>query len=116
MNIEQYVIEYLSNSAALSGVTVRGNVPHPIQDKFVTVEKTGSGCVNYINTATIAVQSWAASRAEAAALNETVKALMDAIISNPEISRSELNSDYNYTDLSTNHSRYQAVYDIVHFL
>lgn len=114
MTIEQFIIEYLNG--ALSNVSVSGSVPHPMPDKFVTVELTGSNRVDMVTTATIAVQSWAGTRAEAAELNETVKALMDAIISEPEISRSALDSDYNYTDLSTNHPRYQAVYEITFFI
>ena len=116
MTIEAYIIKYLSECESLAGVPVSGDIPHDIPSKFITVEKTGSGRADHIDAATIAVQSWAATRAEAAALNETVKAAMDAAISKQEISRSELNSDYNYPDLSRNHPRYQAVYEIIYFL
>lgn len=114
MNIEAYVINYLLGVSALSGIPVSGDVPHDIPAKFITVEKTGSSRLDHINTATIAVQSWAATRAEASALNELVKTAMDNMIANPEISRSALDSDYNFTDLATNHQRYQAVYEIVY--
>lgn len=113
MTIEEFVIGYLST--ALS-VPVSGDVPHPMPPSFVTVEKTGSGRTNKIESATLAVQSWAMSRAEAAALNETVKTALLNIITHNEISRSELDSDYNYTDEDTKRFRYQAVFDLVHFL
>ena len=48
-------------------------------------------------------------------INEEVKAAMDEIIVLPEISRSKLNSDYNFTDTEKKRYRYQAVYDITHY-
>ena len=52
---------------------------------------------------------------EAAALNEKVKAAMKRIIERDEISRSTLNSDYNFTDVTTKKYRYQAVYDLKYY-
>ena len=112
MTIEQFVIEYLSGADELAGIPVSGSVRHPMPPKFVTVEMTGSSVRDFITSAAVAVQSWADTRAEAAALNDTVKTLMDAMISEPEISRSALDSSYNFTDLQTNKPRYQAVYEI----
>lgn len=111
MNIEQFMINYLSGQLS---VGVSGSVPHPLPDEFVTVEKTGSSLTDRIDGATLAVQSWSTSRAAAAALNETVKAAMEAAAALPEISRCALESDYNYTDLATNKPRYQAVFDVVY--
>ena len=39
----------------------------------------------------------------------------EAIIELDDISRCELNTDYNYTDTARKKYRYQAVYDIVHY-
>lgn len=111
MTIEEYIIDYLGN--ALS-VPVSGSVPHPAPAEFVTVEKTGSGQADRIDRATVAVQSWSSSRASAAALNELAKAAMLAAVSEPEISSVQLNSDYNYTDLTMDKPRYQAVFEIVY--
>jgi hypothetical protein len=52
---------------------------------------------------------------KAAELNETVKDLMDDIVALDEIVRSEINTDYNYTDTTKKQYRYQAVYDITHY-
>ena len=114
MTIEEFVISYLSGAEELSGIPVSGSVRHPMPPKFVTVELTGSEVTNFITSAAIAVQSWAETRAEAAALNETVKTLMDAMISEDEISRSDMDSSYNFTDETTNRPRYQAVYEITY--
>ena len=56
------------------------------------------------------------SETAAAALNETVKEAMAGLTALPEISRCALVSDYNYTDRSTDTCRYQAVFDVVHYL
>lgn len=113
MTIEGFIIDRLSDQLSVS---VSGSVPHPMPGQFVTVEKTGSSETDRIRGATVAVQSWSTSRAAAAALNETVKAAMAGLLALPEISRCALVSDYNYTDRTTNTYRYQAVFDVVHYL
>ena len=110
MNVEEYVIAYLGG---VLDVPVSGDVPE--MDTFVTVEKTGSNDSQHIRSATIAVQSWAGSRAEAAALNETVIYAMIGITEKPEICRVDLNTDYNYPDLTRNKPRYQAVFEIMYY-
>ena len=82
--------------------------------RYILVERTGSSRSNFINTATFVFQSYAESRYEAAKLNEEFKLNMDNIIELPQISRSALNSDYDYTDTQTKEYRYQAVYNIVY--
>ncbi len=82
--------------------------------RYILVERTGSSRSNFINTATFVFQSYAESRYEAAKLNEELKLNMDNIIELPQISRSALNSDYDYTDTQTKEYRYQAVYNIVY--
>lgn len=110
MKIEEYVIAYLGD---VLDVHVSGDVPE--MDTFVTVEKTGSNDSRHIRSATIAVQSWAGSRAAAAALNEAVINAMARIAGKPEICRCELNTDYNYPDLTRNKPRYQAVFEIMYY-
>lgn len=110
--IEPTVIAYLST--ALS-VPVSGGVPADPPDKFVTVEKTGGSRTNWIESSTLAIQSWAPSIAEAAALNDAVIAAMSAIVTLDSVSSVELNATYNYTDTTRNRPRYQAVFEIVHY-
>lgn len=114
MTIEGFIIDWLNSN--LDGVNASGSVPHPMPDEFVTVEKTGGSYDDHIKRATIAVQSWSTSRANAAELNEAVKAIMEAATENDEIARCNLDSDYNYTDLASNKPRYQAVFDVVYYL
>lgn len=82
--------------------------------RYILVERTGSSRSNFINTATFVFQSYAESKYEAAKLNEELKLNMDNIIELPQISRSALNSDYDYTNTQTKEYRYQAVYNIVY--
>lgn len=112
--IEELYINYLNEVLA---VPVSGDVPDfgKVTD-FVTVEKTGSGLENHIHRATIAVQSWSSSRAEAAALNEKVVSAMLASAELPEINRCALNTDYNFPDLARKRPRYQAVFEVVYYM
>ena len=113
MTIEEFIIQYL---AARLSVPVSGDVPSPVSPSFVTVEKTGAGSVNKINSATVAIQSWAESRSDAALLCAEVEAIMGGIVAEPEISRCALDTSYNFTDLIRKKPRYQAVFSITHYL
>lgn len=106
------MIDYLSN---LLSVPVSGEVPSPTPASFVTVEKIGSSVSNRLRSASFAVQSWAGSEAEAASLNLTVRNALEAMIELPGISRSHCETDYNFTDTTTKHSRYQAVFEVVYY-
>jgi hypothetical protein len=48
-------------------------------------------------------------------MNEEVKAVMKNAITLDEISRVEVNSDYNFTDPTTKIYRYQAVFVVTHY-
>lgn len=110
--IEEKVIAYLANDLRLP---VYAEVPEANSGSFVVVEKTGSGRVNRLDSATLAVQSYADTLAAAAALNETVKASMFDMIAEDSVSSVRLNSDYNFTDTSTKRYRYQAVFVVTYY-
>lgn len=105
--IERTVLQYLSD---VLDVPVRMEVPKDPPPSFVVIEKTGSSRTNLVNTATLAIQSYAGRMEDAAELNEDVKAAMDAIVTLNEIGGVRLNSDYNFTNTTTERYRYQAVY------
>lgn len=110
--IEQIVLNYLEQAIP---VPVFMEVPENPPPEFVAVEKTGSGRSDRISRATLAVQSWAGSLLKAAELNERIKTAMDDIIELDSISACHLNADYNFTDPTTKHYRYQAVFDLVFY-
>ncbi len=110
--IEIIVKEYLSKQLEIEAVTERSDAK---MKKYLLIEKTGRSRENFIDTATITIQSYAESMYEAAVLNERVKKAMDDIAVLSNVSKSELNSDYNFTDTTKKEYRYQAVYDITYF-
>ena len=109
--IELTVLTYLAEQMS---VPVYMEMPAEMPDSFVLVEKTGSGRDNRIDRATIAIQSYAPTLYEAAALNDAVKEAMDGMAYAENVFMAKLNSDYNYTDTSVKRYRYQAVYDMTY--
>ena len=110
--IEATILNYLNNQL---DVPVYMERPEQDSGEYVVIEKTSSGRTDHINRATFAIQSFGNTLYRAAELNEKVKEAMDDMITLPEISRSSLNSDYNFTDTAKKRYRYQAVYDITHY-
>ena len=110
--IELIVKEYLSKTLNIPIVFEhQKNLPK----QFIVIQKTSGSRENFLNSSTIAIQSYGASMFEAAKLNEKIKNLMYDLIVVPEVSKVSLNSDYNYTDLETKEYRYQAVFDIHYY-
>lgn len=111
MMVETIILNYLSDRLAVR-VCMEIPAENPPQ-RFVLIEKVGGGERDMIQTATLAIQSYAESMYQAATLNEQVKTAMRDAVTLDSISRCELNSDYNYTDTTKKKYRYQAVFDIV---
>ena len=86
--------------------------PKNPDEQYVLIEKTGSSEENHINNAIFAIKSYGATMEQAVDLNETVKGVMDQFWRHHSVFRSQLNSDYNFTDTDTQRYRYQAVYEI----
>lgn len=110
--IEKIILDYLDQELS---VPVYMERPENPPGQYVLIEKTGSGKRNQIYDATLAIQSYAPSMYEAAALNETVKDAMESAVTLGDISRVSLNSDYNFTDTAMKQYRYQAVFNITHY-
>lgn len=109
--VEETIMNYLSKAL---DVPVHMERQENELVSYVLIEKTGSNTTNHIESATLAIQSYAASMYEAAVLNCRVKEAMKNSAMLPEISRCDCNSDYNYTDTTKKKYRYQAVFDIVY--
>lgn len=110
--IEADVIQFL---AVNQDIPVFAEVPTNPPDRFIVVEKTGGGVSNMLYQASIAVQSYGKTLLDSATINEDVKEVMERLVELPLVSRSELNTDYNYTDMSTKRHRYQAVFEVSYF-
>ena len=111
--IEVVLLNYLKTS--LNPTVVTTEIQQGMSGSFVVIEKTGSSQSDLLFHSTFAVQSYGASLYEAMSLNKLVKDAMFGAVSLNEITRVELNSDYNYTDQATKQPRYQAVFDITHY-
>lgn len=109
--IEKIIFNYLKKEIE---VPVCIEEPREKLLKYVLIEKTGTSKENYINNATIAIKSYAESKFLAAELNEQVKAAMDNIVILDSIGRSQLNTDYDFTDTTKKQYRYQAIYDVTY--
>ena len=109
--IEEIVVKYLND---VLDVPAYMEMPEEKTEQFVLVEKTGSSEEDYIQNATMVIQSYAPSMQKAASLNEEVKKAMDNIITLDSVFKSKRNSDYNFTDTTMEKYRYQAVYDLVY--
>lgn len=113
--IETVIIDYLQD--ALDTDAVYAEEPDgDTQKEYVVVEKTGSTNENFITTSTVAIQSYGDSLYDAMVLNSRVKEAMNELwIKNYLVTSSDLNSDYNFSDVKRQRYRYQAVYDITHY-
>lgn len=108
--IETTMLSYLTD--ALSGVLVLMEEPESPPAKYIVLRKTGSDEESRILEATFAIQSYAATLYEAAALNARVIAAVRAMGPADGVFSAHLNSDYEYTNLETKQYRYQAVFEI----
>lgn len=111
--IEEVLLNYL-NASSLS-VKAYAQRPETEPESYVIIQKTGSERTKLVDTATIAIQSFAESLYKAAQLNEEIKALMDGLAGQGEIGGVHLVTDYNFTSPTAKRYRYQAVYNITHY-
>ncbi|MFQ9974436.1 hypothetical protein [Coprobacillus cateniformis] len=111
--IEEIVLKYLDSHLDVNVYLEKS--PNENEKSYVFIEKTGSGIDDFINRATIAIQSYGATKYEAAKLNEQVKNIMNNITDLDSISKSKLNTDYEFTDTTKKLYRYQAIYDLVFY-
>lgn len=103
----QYLNEHLS-------VEAYAEAPDELTD-YVLLEQTASSRSNHIITTTIAVQSYGKSLLEAMALSREVETVMGGFLALGNITRVELETDYNFTNTTTKQYRWQAVYNITHY-
>lgn len=109
--IEETVLAFLENATGIQTFAERPKNPPA---EYLLIERTGGGYENYINRATIAVQSYADSLYRAAQMNLRVEKAMRSIDELMNVSKCLLNSSYNWTDTESKKYRYQAVFDIIY--
>ena len=82
---------------------------------YVLIDQTGSSRTNHITTTTLALQSYGSTLYNAMLLNNDVANAMEEFAELGEVTRVELQTDYNFTDTTTKQYRWQAVYQITHY-
>ena len=105
------LVEYLNDNLSVDTYT---EAPEELTD-YVLIEQTGSSRANHIITTTVAIQSYAPSLYEAMLLNDEVKVKMEGFAALDQVTRVELETDYNFTNTATKQYRWQAVYLITHY-
>ena len=112
--IEEIVLNYLKQIDDLK-VNVYMEEPLEKEDSFLLVQKVGNRGDDFLKTSSVAVQSFAKSKYEAASLDLEVQKMMLKIISVPVITKIVLSTGYDFTDTSKKRYRYQSVFDITHY-
>lgn len=95
-------------------VEAYAEAPEELTD-YVLIEQTASSRSNHIITTTIAIQSYGSSLLDAMNLNSEVETVMEQFLTLDNITRVELETDYNFTNTTTKQYRWQAVYNITHY-
>ena len=109
--IAKTLLDYLDS---VLDVPVVMEAPEQTSD-YVLIDQTGSSRTNHIITTTFAIQSYGDSLYEAMMLNDAVKDAMVGFAELGNVTRVELQTDYNYTNTATKQYRWQAVYLITHY-
>lgn len=109
--IAKTLLDYLDS---VLDVLVVMEAPEQTSD-YVLIDQTGSSRTNHIITTTFAIQSYGDSLYEAMVLNDAVKDAMVGFAELGNVTRVELQTDYNYTNTATKQYRWQAVYLITHY-
>lgn len=109
------LIQYLTTGLDDPNIYVGIEAPSQTTN-YVLIDQTGSDTTNHITTTTVAIQSYGASLLDALTLSDTVKGLMLNFVAEDEVAAVRLETDYNFTNTTTKQYRWQAVYQITHYL
>ena len=91
-------------------------IPNGAPDIFFIIEKVGGSREDHIDSATVAVQTYAPSMYQAAKIsNDMIDDILNHLTDCPEVTSVTLNSSYNYPNTSTKRYRYQALFEIYYY-
>ena len=100
----------------LHPVRVVAQVPALRPDKFVTIERTGGKIDAFSDAPTFAVQAWAATKAEAAALAKQAASAIDNWPKiAPEVADATVESMYDFADPDSQSQRFQLTVHAILF-
>ena len=91
-------------------------VPATRPEKFVTVERTGGKIDAFSDSPTFAVQAWAPTKAEAAALAEQAASAIDSWpMTEPSVADATVESLYDFADPDSRSQRFQLTAHVIVF-
>ena len=91
-------------------------VPATRPEKFVTVERTGGKIDAFSDSPTFAVQAWAPTKAEAAALAEQTASAIDSWPkTEPSVADATVESLYDFADPDSRSQRFQLTAHVIVF-
>lgn len=91
-------------------------VPNTPPDNFFVIEKVGGSREEQIDSAMVAIQTYAPSLYQTAQnCNVMIDSILNDFITCPEVSSVKLNSSYNYPDTATRRYRYQSLFEIYYY-
>lgn len=106
MDVERVAAQMLKKALK---VPVYLEVPEDRPDEFVTVELTGSSNEGgFVLLASLAVQSWAATRRRAAEIARAVASAVPSIADEPNVFKAECDGWYRWPDPDSGSPRYQT--------
>lgn len=103
MNVEQTIIQALASM----GYSAHADAPNPHPASFVTVERTGGGVRDRVDSSQLAVQVWAGRRKEAADMADAVARDLESLTGTLGLGRVSVQSIYNWPDPQSRMARYQ---------
>lgn len=112
--VETIFVDYLSSYFPNTTVVCErptGTIP----DSYILIDNTGTSKSNHIYQSRVAFQSYGKTLYDAATLNDSVIAAVEASVSQASVASVRLNSAYNFSDTASKTYRYQAVFDITHY-
>lgn len=110
--IEETIYDYLKTRANEPCYLMR---PKTVPDKYVLIEKTGSGIAEHLTQSTFAFQSYAPTLKEAADISAEIKSLIIGLVDRGDISKVSIQNEYNFTNTTTKEPRYQLVVEFIHY-
>ena len=113
-NIETLLVQALNSSSAFQGLKKAGmskieafmDIPAKRPTRFVTVERTGGGETDFVDSAQLAIQFWAESRVTASNGAYALARILEQLpITQPLLGGVDVQRIYNFPD--TDQNRYQ---------
>ena len=102
--------------ASLSPVKAFVQIPATRPEKFVTIERTGGRIDAFSDAPTFAVQAWAPTKAEAAALAKQAAVAIDNWpVSDPAVADATVESLYDFADPDSRSQRFQLTVHAILF-